>query len=353
MITFRFYVVTLVAVFLAIALGVVIGSTFIEPALVDNLRNQVDSVRGDLDKRVATIDDLNQQIAALQDYADQSVPFAVENQLVGTTSVVVAEDGVNGGDVERLVGRMRQAGAHVDGIVWVKPKVQLTDPKDADQLRGILGLSSRKRVSWNDAWSAVLTETGQVGGVKVSGSETDGPTSTAVTTTTTTKSKAGGATTTIAPVPAPGKVFATPTLQALADAGFVRLQRIQESGKVPRVAQSKDLPFAVVLVTGPEAGKGAASLTEEVARQQASLDVPTVVAEIWKDTKNGPPRGTGVAPIREDGELSSRVSTVDDLDIVQGQVAVIAAMADLSRGVVGHYGYGKGAGRVLPEWLGS
>jgi hypothetical protein len=340
-------------VFLAIALGVVIGSTFIEPALVDNLRNQVDSVRGDLDKRVATIDDLNQQIAALQDYADQSVPFAVENQLVGTTSVVVAEDGVNGGDVERLVGRMRQAGAHVDGIVWVKPKVQLTDPKDADQLRGILGLSSRKRVSWNDAWSAVLTETGQVGGVKVSGSGTDGSTSTAVTTTTTTKSKAGGATTTIAPVPAPGKVFATPTLQALADAGFVRLQRIQESGKASRAAQSKELPFAVVLVTGPEAGDGAAALTEEVARQQASLDVPTVVAEIWKDTKNGPPRGAGVAPIREDGELSSRVSTVDDLDIVQGQVAVIAAMADLGRGVVGHYGYGKGAGRVLPEWLGS
>ena len=62
MITFRFYLVTLVAIFLAVALGVTIGSTFLEPALVQDLNNQVESVRQNLDERVARIDELNGEI---------------------------------------------------------------------------------------------------------------------------------------------------------------------------------------------------------------------------------------------------------------------------------------------------
>src|ERR671921_798489 len=44
MVTFRFYLVSLVAVFLALAMGVVVGSTLIDRAIVDRLDRSVESV---------------------------------------------------------------------------------------------------------------------------------------------------------------------------------------------------------------------------------------------------------------------------------------------------------------------
>jgi hypothetical protein len=46
------------------------------------------------------------------------------------------------------------------------------------------------------------------------------------------------------------------------------------------------------------------------------------------------------------------VSTVDDVDLVQGRVSVVLAIADAGESKVGHYGYGKGADRALPSWAG-
>jgi hypothetical protein len=61
-----------------------------------------------------------------------------------------------------------------------------------------------------------------------------------------------------------------------------------------------------------------------------------------------PERGTWLAPIRGDEQLSAVVSTVDDVDLVQGRVAATLALADLVGGVVGSYGYGLGATSAVP-----
>ena len=46
------------------------------------------------------------------------------------------------------------------------------------------------------------------------------------------------------------------------------------------------------------------------------------------------------------------MSTVDDVDLVQGQVAVVLAVAESGEAKVGHYGYGNGADQALPAWSG-
>ena len=45
------------------------------------------------------------------------------------------------------------------------------------------------------------------------------------------------------------------------------------------------------------------------------------------------------------------VSTVDDVDLVQGRVATVLALADLARGVVGAYGIGAGAAAAVPAFV--
>jgi hypothetical protein len=360
MITFRFYLVTLVAIFLSVALGVTIGSTFLEPALVQDLNNQVDSVQQSLDERVARIDQLRREIDDLEEFAEQAAPFSVEGQLDGTVVLVAAQQGVDGDTAERLVGRLRQAGATTDGIVWLQPELGTGD--EVDSVVRQLDLDD---VATDDAdavraavWSAVL----QGAGEQVEGTEGTTTTSSPATTDTTvptsestdttvptTSTTAPPTTTTTLPL------FEHDAIVTLDDAGWVRLEEIEAGEGVNAATGDTPAPrFAVVLITGPEAEdeRGSAPVMDLV-RQGASDGVATVVAEVWVDEgEDGLARGAALAPIREDGELSALVSTVDDLDRLQGQVAATLALRDLGRGLVGHYGYGEGADLVLPPWSG-
>ena len=95
MINFRFHIASLIAVFLALAIGVVMGSTVIDRAIVDGLRDRINTaeknsnqVRSDNSKLRAQIDELN-------NYAEQSAQWAVEAQLTDQTVAIVAERGVD------------------------------------------------------------------------------------------------------------------------------------------------------------------------------------------------------------------------------------------------------------------
>jgi hypothetical protein len=56
-----------------------------------------------------------------------------------------------------------------------------------------------------------------------------------------------------------------------------------------------------------------------------------------------------VGPLRADGSISAKLSTVDDLESPMGQAAAVLALADLSEARAGHFGVGPGAQRLLPS----
>ena len=74
MISFRFYVVATAAVFLALAIGVVVGSTTVDRVVVENLRDQVDSVEQNLDERQAANEALDAEVAELTDAVEGLAP---------------------------------------------------------------------------------------------------------------------------------------------------------------------------------------------------------------------------------------------------------------------------------------
>ena len=74
MINFRFHLVSLVAVFLALALGVVMGSTVIDRAIVDRLSSQIDSVKKRADAERAENRALRDQMKGLENFIAQSQP---------------------------------------------------------------------------------------------------------------------------------------------------------------------------------------------------------------------------------------------------------------------------------------
>ncbi|HZB49164.1 MAG TPA: copper transporter, partial [Mycobacteriales bacterium] len=121
MIDFRYHVVSLAAVFLALALGVLLGTTQLSGAVSDDLRGQVRQL--DSDKR-----DLQAELRSLQGRArsDDTVTAALAPRLVAgalrdAKVVLVATPQAADSTVDGVQQAVEQAGGRVTG------RVQLTD----------------------------------------------------------------------------------------------------------------------------------------------------------------------------------------------------------------------------------
>ena len=88
----------------------------------------------------------------------------------------------------------------------------------------------------------------------------------------------------------------------------------------------------------------------DLTRAFSNRGVSTAAAEVFVESGKGPDRGTLVAPIVADDTLAKQVSTIDNMEMTRGQVVSVLALADLGRGVVGHYGIGGDASLSVPEW---
>jgi hypothetical protein len=104
MISFRFHVVSITAVFLAIAIGVVIGSTYVDDGVVTPLRNRIDTVNERADEARAENERLEGELATARDVIGLSADYAVSDRL---TDVPVALLAVRGGILRARATRTR------------------------------------------------------------------------------------------------------------------------------------------------------------------------------------------------------------------------------------------------------
>src|ERR1700712_3374750 len=100
MINFRFHLVSLVAVFLSLGLGILVGSTVIDQGIVNRLDSDINHVKKENSKVEASNKVLAEQNKQLQQYIDDSAPFVGDGRLDARSVALVAEGGVNGGVVK-------------------------------------------------------------------------------------------------------------------------------------------------------------------------------------------------------------------------------------------------------------
>jgi hypothetical protein len=305
-INFRFHLVSLVAVFLALALGIVMGYGVLGQPTVSGLQDRVDRVEGRISSVRRDNDRLQGEVDRLNSYAADSAPFAVTDRLFATSVVVVGVRGVDADRVRDVVTLSRRAGATVGGIVWLEPKWALANASDTKALESALNLEPGSKSEVRDAGWAVLAR------------------------------RLGSA-------PVPDDV-----LTSLQQAGFVAGETVGDTGF--DLSKLDGTGSRMLVVDGSQAQVPANALVGPFADAVAAAGSPLVFGEVFVATDNGPGRGQRLAPIRSDEALTKQVSTVDDLDLTEGRVAGVLAVADLARGVIADYGYGEGADRALPEW---
>ena len=136
-------------------------------------------------------------------------------------------------------------------------------------------------------------------------------------------------------------------LTALEHAGFISVTDGDASAFDAFPTHTVD----VLEVTGDASDFAGTDLTAAFARAAVNVKLPTTVAAIYdggSDPAKAPVRGATLAAILDDNALSHAVSTVDDLDEIQGQIAAVLTLEVIGGGNIGHYGYGNGASAPLP-----
>jgi hypothetical protein len=322
MISFRFHVVSITAVFLGIAIGVVVGSTYVDGAVVDGLRNRISSVSDNLDAREAETNRLQSQLGEADDYIAASSDFAVTERLTEVPVLVVAARGIDGGAVEEVVRLARVAGAVVPGVVWIEPRWSSEDDQsELAELADAPSGADREQI-WADVWSLVAAE---VAAAELP--ELDPGTD--------------GTATTVPPAPS------TDVLDALVVHGFLSLDGFgDEDTSLSDLAGDG---AALIVVGGSNADDDVAPVLRAVVEAGVTEGLPTVLGDAWAETDDGPGRGEDLGaalpePVRE------ALAVVDDVDRQEGQVATVLAVAAAGQGVTGHYGFGSGASGPLPAW---
>ena len=120
MIDFRYHLVSIVAVFLALAIGIVVGSTALKPAVLSGLQTTANAEKKRIDALYAQNNLNRQQIVADQAYAQAGEHQMLNGLLDGQRVVLVTAPGFLGGMVTGVTSALTQAGASVSGQVQLQ-----------------------------------------------------------------------------------------------------------------------------------------------------------------------------------------------------------------------------------------
>ncbi len=140
MISWRYHLVSIVAVFLALGLGVLTGTTVLNDNLVRSLKAQTRTLRADLDELRASVGDLRSQLGTMGAFAEQAMPYLVGDRLATRQVVVVTQDGVDDSALAQGRRALDLASAEVLTTLTVRPAMAAATPTAQRDLARLLGL---------------------------------------------------------------------------------------------------------------------------------------------------------------------------------------------------------------------
>ena len=313
MISLRTHAISLAAVFLALAIGVALGSGLLSNTLLSGLRDDKHALQNQINTLTDDKNRLNEKLNAAGQFDTQMAPRIVRDSLAGRSVVLFWTPDAADGDVDALTRLIGQGGGTVTGTVALTQ--EFVDANAADKLLSVVN-------------SPIVPA-----GAQLSTKSVDQG------------SQAGdllGIALLINKDPKAPPVDDTQrntVLAALRDTGFLTYgdQRIGAAN-------------TALVVTGGPLGDDAGNRGATVARFAAGLAAHGSGAMIAG--RDGSASGTAAVAVgRADPALSAAVGTVDDVDTESGRITTVLALSDLiNGGRPGRYGVGQGATSVtIPQ----
>ena len=302
MIDFRYHVVSIVAVFLALAIGIVLGSTELQGTTIDVLRNTSQQIKNQYDATHARNVELNQQVSADQAVAQAGEARLLDGLLSAQRVVLVNAPGAPSSVVTGVTSALHQAGATVTGQVNLQPKLLDTSQNNQQFLTQLVQqLAAPGAVPGNGTG---LQQAARLLGSAILTKSTDANSSTS-------GSRSGASSAT----------SARTILERYAQAGLLSI-----SGQ-PSVPAT----LAVVVTPSSAPADGVSDPANQglitLAQQLDAAGLGTVVA----GSAGGSGSGSVIDALRGSA-AAGQISTVDYADTVTGQIVTVWAMADALAG---------------------
>lgn len=313
MIDFRYHLVSIVSIFLALAVGIVLGAGPLKGNLGQSLNQQVIALRQEKATLRSDLDAQQRGVDARDAFVNDVTPGLVAGKLTGKTVSIVVAPGADADLVKKTTTALTQSGARIGSTVtlneaWVDPTKRTFRDNLATQLAALV--------------------------------------------------KAPGAVST--PEMLPGTVLARAILTGTErptdkiDSSASQALDGLKAGDLLTVGSDTVVPASsAVLVAGPVKGSTQDDTNARLATLVAlakALDAGGSGAVVTAASDAASPQTTDplVAAVRGDGDASKAVSTVDDGDQSIGVVPLVQALTDQYAGRSGHYGLGSDAKAVLP-----
>jgi len=307
-INFRYHVVSLTAVFLALAIGLVVGTAALNGPVADSLKSQIDSLNKDNSNKRDQINQYREEINRNQDFATEVAPALLNGKLIGRRLLVIALPGTSE-YADGVESMLTVAGATITARVTVQDK--FFDPTMAYELLYLAGQSPQPSISMEGLplnSDGVETASAQLARALLQ---------------------------------RPG------TQQALPDDVAAVLTAYTKGGYLAVSDKAVGGAEGVVVVSGePYTDKDAAKKSKSAVTlaTQFSKVRPLIVAGVAVGD------GNLVSAVRGDPTLVQSISTVDNASTVQGQVATSLATAErVVQDKVGQYGLAAGASSWVPK----
>jgi hypothetical protein len=306
-IDFRYHVVSIVAIFVALAVGIVLGSGPLEGQISGFLEDRTKALAAEKLGLQQQVTGLEADLSDADEYAQLVKSSVIADVLFGTSVAIVSLPGASSDDRTAVEETLVDAGAVVTEEVQITSS--WTDPDQADVLARV-----------NDGLDRASQDSDPY----------------------------GAAAALIA------RVLVTEQARAvglLSPAGISVLAAYEEAGFL-RAADLESVTWASTsVVVAGDPGDTEASVAADQAA--ALLPLPAALAQEGKATVVvGPAAGaeaTGLLTALRESDLGETVSTVDSIDTTAGLTVVPLALEAQRNRVVGHYGYGDGAQAVGPD----
>jgi hypothetical protein len=313
MIDFRYHLVSIIAVFLALSLGLLLGSTELRPYVQRGLNGLSKTEHNQIETLLGQKAQLQNQISSENQFALANAPAMLHDMLAGQRVVLVLAPGAAGSVTSGITQALQTAGATVTGSLQFQPAFFDASAATGQKLIQIaqqyaqpaaVDLAGSAQAQASELLAHVIMTQDQTG----------------------------------QPVPGERDSVSVETVQAFAGGGF-----LTKSGQpwdratlavviIPAAPQSTDdtNPESQALVT--------------VAQQLNLAGLGTVVA----GTVSGSGTGSAIDVMRTGGR-AGHLTSVDDADYTIGQIVVAQSLAERQHGGSGSYGVTSTANAAGPS----
>ncbi|MGV0793836.1 copper transporter [Mycolicibacterium sp. XJ1819] len=308
MISLRTHAISLAAVFLALAIGVALGSGLLSNTVLSGLRSDKTELQDQINDLTDQRNALNEKLSAAGEFDAQMAPRMLRDALAEKSVVLFRTPDAQDDDIDALTRLVGQAGGTVTGTVALTQ--EFVGANSAEKLLSVVNspiVPAGKQLS-----TAAVDQGSQAGdllGIALLINRDP-------------------------KVPAVDDSQRDTVLTALRDTGFVTY-----SGHVGAANTA-------LVVTGGALGEDAGNRGATVARFAAGL-APHGSGTVLVG-RDGSASGTAAVSVtRSDAALSAAVSTVDDIGAESGRITTMLALSALISGAQpGQYGTGPSATAV-------